>query len=58
MYPHVTQFQTRDLMILDELRLREERRRLTCRSSPHTRRATIPSRVVQILKVAQAGLRG
>ena len=57
MYPHVTQFETRDLMILDELRLRE-RRRLTRRSSPGTRRATIPIRIARMLKVAQAGLRG
>jgi hypothetical protein len=58
MYPHVVQFETRDQVIFDELRLREERRRLTRRSSPVTRRATIPIRVARMLKVAQAELRG
>jgi hypothetical protein len=32
-YPHVTQFETRDLRIADELRLRRERQPRTRRSS-------------------------
>ena len=53
MYPHVTQFETRDLMILDALRLQEERRRLTSRSSPRTRRAMVLTiRLARTLKLA------
>ena len=52
MYPHVIQFETRDQAIFDELRLRGEVRQLTHRSSPLTRRATIPIRVARMLKVA------
>ena len=52
MYPHVTQFETRDRLILDELRVREERR-LACRPSPRTRRATVlPIRLARMLKLA------
>jgi hypothetical protein len=39
MYPPVTQFETRQRMILDELRVREERR-LVRRSTPRIPRAT------------------
>ena len=52
MYPHVTQFETRDQLILDELRVREERR-LARRESPRTRRATVLSiRPARMLKLA------
>jgi hypothetical protein len=58
MYPPVTQFETRDRMILDELRVREERRAAR-RSSPRISRATVlPMRLARLLKVAQAELRG
>jgi hypothetical protein len=58
MYPPVTQFETRDRMILDELRVREERR-VARRSSPRiSRAAVLPMRLARLLKVAQAGLRG
>ena len=58
MFPHVTQFETRDRMILDELRVREERR-VARRSSPRISRATVlPMRLARLLKVAQAELRG
>ncbi len=58
MYPQVTQFETRDQLILDELRVREERR-VARRPSPRTRRATVlPIRLARMLKVAQAGIRG
>jgi hypothetical protein len=58
MYPPVTQFETRDRMILDELRVREERR-VARRSSPRISRATVlPMRLARLLKVAQAELRG
>lgn len=58
MYPPVTQFETRHQMILDELRVREERR-LARRSTPRIPRATtLPMRLVRLLKVAQAELRG
>ena len=58
MYPHVTQFETRDRRILDELRVREER--LLARPLHSlTRRATaLPTRLVRMLRVTQAGLRG
>lgn len=58
MYPPVTQFETRHQMILDELRVREERR-VARRSSPRISRATVlPMRLARLLKVAQAELRG
>lgn len=53
MYPPVTQFETRHQMILDELRVREERRRLARRSTPRVPRATLPMRLARLLKVAQ-----
>jgi hypothetical protein len=52
MYPPVTQFETRHRMMLDELRVREERR-LARRSSPRTRRAMVlPIRLARTLKLA------
>jgi hypothetical protein len=52
MYPHVTQFETRDRLILDELRVREERR-LARRPSPRTRRAMVLTiRLARALKLA------
>ena len=52
MYPPVTQFETRDRMILDELRVREERR-LARRPSPRTGRAMVlPIRLARMLKLA------
>ena len=52
MYPHLTQFETRDRLILDELRVREERR-LARRPSPRTRRAMVlPIRLARMLKLA------
>ena len=52
MYPHVTQFETRDRLLLDELRVREERR-LAGRPSRRTRRATVlPMRLARMLKLA------
>ena len=58
MYPPVTQLETRHRMILDELRLREERR-LARRSTSRVPRATaLPMRLARLLKVAQAELRG
>ena len=58
MYPPVTQFDTRNALILDELLVREGRR-LVRRSSPRTRRATVlPIRLARMLKVTQAGLGG
>ena len=53
MYPPVTQFETRHQMVLDELRVREQRR-LARRSTPRTARATtLPMRLVRLLKVAR-----
>jgi hypothetical protein len=58
MYPPVTQFETRRQMILDELRVREERR-LGRRSTRRIPRATVlPVRLARLLKVAQAEPRG
>jgi len=58
MYPPVTQFETRDRMILDELRVREERQ-LAHPSNPRIPRATaLPMRLARLLKVAQPELRG
>jgi hypothetical protein len=58
MYPPVTQFDTRQQMILDEIQVREARR-FARRSSPRTWRATtLPIRLERLLRVAQAGLRG
>lgn len=58
MYPPVTQFETRHQMILDELRVRDERR-LARRSTARIPRATtLPMRLARLLKVAQAELRG
>ena len=52
MYPHVTQFETRDQLNLDELQVREERR-LARRLSPRTRRAPVlPIRLARIMKLA------
>ncbi len=52
MYPHVTQFETRDQLIRDELQVREERH-LARRPSPRTRRATVlPIRLARIMKLA------
>lgn len=52
MYPPVTQFETRHRMMLEELRVREERR-LARRSSPRTRRAMVlPIRLARTLKLA------
>ena len=54
MYPPVTQFETRHRMILDELRVREERQ-LARPSTPRIPRATaLPMRLARLLKVAQA----
>ena len=56
MYPHVTQFETRDRMILDELRVREERR-VARRSSPRISRATVlPMRLARLLRVGRPSL--
>ena len=58
MYPPVTQFETRNRMILDELRVREERQHARP-STPRLARATaLPLRLARLLKVAQAELRG
>jgi len=52
MYPHVTQFETRDQLNFHELQVREERR-LARRPSPRTRRATVlPIRLARIMKLA------
>ena len=52
MYPPVTQFETRHRMILDELRVREERQ-LARPFTPRTPRATaLPMRLARLLKVA------
>ena len=52
MYPPVTQFETRHQMILDELRVREERR-LARRSAPCVPRATALSmRLARMLRLA------
>jgi hypothetical protein len=52
MYRPVTQFETRNTLIRDELRLREERR-LARRPTPRTRRATVlPIRLARMLKLA------
>ena len=52
MYPYLTQFETRDRRILDELRVREER--LLARPLHSlTRRATVlPIRLARMLKLA------
>jgi hypothetical protein len=58
MYPPVTQFETRHRMILDELRVREERR-LARPATPRIPRATaLQMRLARLLKVAQPELRG
>ena len=58
MYPHVTQFETRNRIIVNELRVREERQ-LARPSTPRIGRATaLPMRLARLLKVAQAELRG
>jgi hypothetical protein len=58
MYPPVTQFDTRQQMILDEIQVREARR-IARRSSARAWRATtLPIRLGRLLRVAQAGLRG
>jgi hypothetical protein len=58
MYPPVTQFETRHRMILDELRVREERR-LARRSTARIPRVTaLSGRLARLLKVAQAEVRG
>lgn len=49
MYPHVTQFETRHQMILDELRVREARP-LIRRSTPRISVATLPMRLARLLK--------
>ena len=58
MYPPVTQFETRHQMILDELRVREERQL----ARPFTRRipraTALPMLLARLLRVAQAELRG
>lgn len=52
MHSHVTQFETRDRLILDELRAPEEQR-LARRPSPRTRRAAVlPIRLARTLKLA------
>jgi hypothetical protein len=57
MYPPVTQFETRHRMILDELRVREERR-LARRSTPRIPRATaLLMWLARLLKVARVELR-
>ena len=54
MYPPVTQFETRDRTILDELRIREERQ-LARPSTPRIPRVTaLPMRLARLLKVARA----
>jgi hypothetical protein len=58
MYPPVTQFETRQRMALDELRVREERR-LARRSTPPTpRTSALPMRLAQLLTLAPAAPRG
>ena len=53
MYPPITQFETRDRLILDEIQLREERRQFTRRPRPRTRRAMVlPIRLARMLKLA------
>ena len=53
MYPKVTQFETRDRLILDEIQLWEERRQFTRRPSPRTRRAMVlPIRLARMLTLA------
>ena len=54
MYPPVTQFETRHQMILDELRVREERQ-FARPSTPRIPRGTaLPMRLARLLKVAQS----
>jgi len=58
MYPPVTQFETRQRMAFDQLRVREERR-LARRSTPSTPRTrALPMRLARLLKLAPAELRG
>jgi len=50
MYPHVTQFETRTMQILDEIRVRAERealRRPTQASGPPRLRATMIARLIR-----------
>ena len=58
MYPPVTQFETRDRLILDELRVREERRLArpsTTRIPPAT---ALSMRLARLLKVGDPRLCG
>lgn len=57
MYPPVTQLETRHRMILDELRVREERRLARGSTSRSQRASALPMRLARLLKVAQAELR-
>ena len=53
MYPHVTQFDTRDTLIGDQLRLRSERRR----AAKHPRRgraASLTLTFARMLRLARA----
>ena len=53
MYPPVTQFETRNRMVADELRLREQRRQFTRRPGRRTRRAMVlPIRLARMLTLA------
>jgi hypothetical protein len=53
MYPPVTQFETRDMMVADELRLREQRQRFKSQSSPRASRAMVlPIRLARMLTLA------
>jgi len=53
MYAPITQFETRDRMVADELRLREQRRQFTCRPSPRARHAMVlPIRLARMLTLA------
>ncbi len=54
MYPPVTQFETRHRMILDGLRVREERQLARPSTSPIPRATALPMRLARLLKVARA----
>ena len=54
MYPPVTQFETRHRMILDELRVREERQLARPSTSPIPRATALPMLLARLLKVARA----
>lgn len=54
MYPPVTQFETRHRMILDVLRVREERQLARPFTTRIPRATALPMRLARLLKVARA----